>query len=72
MQTVVSFVTGCELEGLLFVCYMRQVAAEDGWRNVIHGCKEDGKNKRLDEDKTRDAKEEEEGCQVEERIVFGW
>jgi hypothetical protein len=51
---------------------MRQVVAEDGWRNVIHGCKEDGKNKRLDEDKTRDAKEEEEGCQVEERIVFGW
>jgi len=49
---------------------MRQVAAEDGWRSVIHVCKEDGKNKRLDDDKRRDAKEE--GCQVEERIVFGW
>jgi len=48
------------------------VAAEDGWRSVIHGCKDDGKNRRLDEDKRGDLKEKEEGCQVEEGEVFGW
>ncbi len=31
--------------------------AEDGWQNAIHGCKEDMKNKRLDEDKRQDSKE---------------
>jgi hypothetical protein len=35
------------------------VAAEDGWRSAIHGCKEDRKNKRLDEDKRHDSKEKE-------------
>ncbi len=48
------------------------MTVEDGWRSGIHGCKEDGKNMRLDEDKRGDANEEEEGCQVEERAVFGW
>jgi hypothetical protein len=38
------------------------VAAEDGCRSTIHGCKEDGKNMRLDEDKRRDSKEKEAGC----------
>jgi hypothetical protein len=33
------------------------VAIEDGWRKEIHGCKEDGKNKRLDEDKRGIAKQ---------------
>jgi hypothetical protein len=35
------------------------VATEDGWCNVIQGCKEDKKNRRLDEDKKGDLKEEE-------------
>jgi hypothetical protein len=39
---------------------------------VIHGCKEDGKNRRLDEDKKRDSKEKEVGCQAEETAIFGW
>jgi hypothetical protein len=34
-----------------------RVAVEDGWLNAIHACKEDGKNKRLDEDNRRDLKE---------------
>jgi hypothetical protein len=33
------------------------VAVEDGWLNSIHACKEDGKNKRLDEDKRQNSKE---------------
>jgi len=33
------------------------VATEDGWRSVIHGCKEDKENGRLDEDKRWDLKE---------------
>jgi len=36
-----------------------RVAIEDEWRSAIHGCKEDGKNRRLDEDKRRDSKEKE-------------
>jgi len=36
------------------------VAVEEGWRSVIHGCKEDGKNMRLDKDKKRDLKEKKE------------
>jgi hypothetical protein len=36
------------------------VAVEDGWSRVIHACKENGKNTRLDEDKRRDLKEKEE------------
>ncbi len=43
------------------------MVAEDGWRNAIHGCKEDEKNKRLDEDVRRDSKEKEGVFQVEER-----
>jgi hypothetical protein len=35
------------------------VAVEDGWPSAIHACKEDGKNRRLDEDKRRDSKEKE-------------
>jgi hypothetical protein len=35
------------------------VAAEDGWPSAIHGCKEDGKSRKLDEDKRRDSKEKE-------------
>jgi hypothetical protein len=47
------------------------VAAEDGWPNTIHACKEDMKNKRLDEDKKQDSKEKETSCQVEGSAVFG-
>ncbi len=49
-----------------------KVAVEDGLWSAIHGCKEDRKNKKLGKDKKGDAKEEEEGCQVEKKIVFGW
>ncbi len=38
------------------------MAAEDGWQSVIHGCKGDEKNRRLDQDKRGNVKEEEEGC----------
>ncbi len=48
------------------------MVAEDGWRSAIHGCREDGKNMRLDEDKRRDSKEKEASCQVEESSIFGW
>jgi len=34
-----------------------RVAANDGWLSVIHGCKEDGKRRRLDENKRQDLKE---------------
>jgi hypothetical protein len=37
------------------------VAAEDGWQSAIHGCKEDGKNRRLAKE------EEEEGCRAKEK-----
>jgi len=47
------------------------VVAENGWRSVIHGCKEDGKNRRLDEDKRRDLKEKREVSKVEERQFLG-
>ncbi len=33
------------------------MATEDGWRSAIHGCKEDEKNKRLDEDKRKVARQ---------------
>ncbi len=33
------------------LCVMSdKVATEDGWPSAIHTCKEDGKNRRLDED----------------------
>ncbi len=35
------------------------MVVEDGWRSAIHGCKEDMKNKRLDEDKRQDLKKKE-------------
>jgi len=35
------------------------VAIEDGWPSAIHGCKEDKKKRRLDEDKRWDSKEKE-------------
>jgi hypothetical protein len=60
-----SFVSGFELEGL-----WDKVAAEDGWWSAIQGCKEDKKNRRLDEDKKGDSKEEEAGYQAEESEVF--
>ncbi len=43
------------------------MAAEDGWQSAIHGCKEDGKNKRLNEDKRRDSKEKEKGCHAKKK-----
>jgi hypothetical protein len=49
-----------------------KVAAEDEWWSAIHGCKEYGNNMRLDKDKRGDAKEEEGGCQAEERAISGW
>ncbi len=33
------------------------MVANDGWPSTIHGCKEDGKKRRLDEDKRWDSKE---------------
>ncbi len=33
------------------------MATDDGWPSAIHGCKEDGKKRRLDEDKRQDSKE---------------
>jgi hypothetical protein len=33
------------------------VATDDGWPNAIHVCKEDGKKRRLNEDKRWDSKE---------------
>jgi hypothetical protein len=33
------------------------VATDDGWPSAIHGCKEDRKKRRLDEDKRQDSKE---------------
>ncbi len=48
------------------------MVAADGWRSAIHGCKDDRKNRKLDEDKRGDLKEKKEGCQVEEGEVFGW
>ncbi len=38
---------------------------------MIHGCKENGKNRRLDEDKRHDSKEKEEVFNVEERQFLG-
>ncbi len=38
------------------------MAAEDGCRSTIHGCKEDGKNMKLDEYKIWGSKEKEAGC----------
>ncbi len=34
-------------------------ATNDGWPSMIHGCKENGKKRRLDEDKKRDSKKKE-------------
>ncbi len=38
---------------------------------MIHGCKEDEKNKRLDEDKRRDSKEKEAGCRQKKGQFLG-
>ncbi len=47
------------------LCVMcNKVAANDGWLSVIHGCKEDGKRRRLDENKRQDLKEK-------KRLLFG-
>jgi hypothetical protein len=46
------------------------VVAEDGWPSTIHACKEDGKNKRFEEDKRWDSKEKETSCQVEDNAIF--
>ncbi len=35
------------------------MASDDGLPNVIHGCKEDEKKRRLDKDKRQDLKEKE-------------
>jgi hypothetical protein len=47
------------------------VAVEDGWPNVIHACKEDGKSRRLDEDKRRDLKEKEAWLPDRRKAIFG-
>ncbi len=47
------------------------MAAEDGWRSVIHECKEDGIIGGWM--RITDRFEGERGnCQVEESVVFGW
>ncbi len=48
------------------------MVAEDGWRSAIHGCKENGKNKKLDKDKKQDSKEKEEVARQKKVRVFGW
>jgi hypothetical protein len=48
------------------------VVVEDGWRSAIHGCKENGKNRRLDKDKKWDSKEKEEVVRQKKVWVFGW
>jgi len=35
------------------------VAIDDGWPSAIHACKEEGKKKRLDQNKRQDSKEKE-------------
>ncbi len=35
------------------------MAIDDGWPNTIHASKENGKKRRLDQDKRRDSKEKE-------------
>jgi len=47
------------------------VAAEDGWQSAIHGCKEDGKNRRLDKDKKWDSKEKKAKLPGRRKVVFG-
>ncbi len=35
------------------------MVADDGWSSAIHACKEDGKKRKLDQDKRRDSKAKE-------------
>ncbi len=39
---------------------------------MIHGCKEEGKNMRLDKDKRHDLKEKDEVARQKKVQVFGW
>jgi hypothetical protein len=48
------------------------VAIEDGWPNTIHACKEDEKNRRLDEDKRWDSKEKEAQLPSGRKCIFWW
>jgi hypothetical protein len=48
------------------------VAIEDGWPNVIHVCKEDGNNMRLDKDKKRDLKEKKTRLPSGRKCSFWW
>ncbi len=65
-----SFVSGCELENLLF-CEIGWQLKMDG-ETQFRGAKEDKKNRKLDEDKKGDSKEEEAGYQSKESEVFWW
>ncbi len=47
------------------------MAAENGWPNAIHACKEDGKRRRLDEGKRRDLKEKEAWLLDKRKAIFG-
>ncbi len=40
------------------MCYVKQVATDDGWLSALQACKGDGSRKRLDKDKKGSSKEE--------------
>ncbi len=40
------------------MCYVKQVAVDDGWPSMLQACKGDGGRKQLDEDKKGSSKEE--------------
>jgi hypothetical protein len=56
---------------LLFVCYVKQVATNDGWLNALQACKVDGSRKRLDKDKKGSSKEEGHVCFWFKLLQFG-
>ncbi len=48
------------------------MVAEDGWPSTIHACKEDGKNRRLDENKKQDLKEKQVELPSRKKCSFWW
>jgi hypothetical protein len=47
------------------------VAADNGWPNVIHACKENEKKKRLDQIRYEILRRKKAYCLVERSVIFG-
>ncbi len=51
------------------MCYVKQVAADDGWPSALQACKGDGSRKRFNKNKKGSSKEEGEGLFLVQTIA---